>query len=328
MNEAFDFTGMSDVDYTNTFADIDQAEEDKAVFTAGLRKAILVRAKTPEKKGWIWGEDPALDPLFAAAVSGSAADGWTVSFADVSGVSLRPAFGPSFADEPNPAAVALYLDAAPAAWSKSARWSLVGGAPRYELFILPKRSDGENPQLAGSPERVDGDVYAGIRGNLAAITGLPQSAVCASLAGAPRRVGGCFECVMDPGADFGPGFMNGAPERVGGKFAVTVPDAPRMPRPVKSFLWDAKGNIVPAFTDGKKRMYDNVCIDVPHPGANVADRRKSARSCLYIVAGPHALPRRIYDVMFPGMYADSGRVDVYGDPDACVRWLMVMNGLK
>ena len=32
MNEEFDFTGMSDIDYTDTFADIDQAAEETAEF--------------------------------------------------------------------------------------------------------------------------------------------------------------------------------------------------------------------------------------------------------------------------------------------------------
>ena len=46
MNEGFDFTGMSDIDYTDTFADIHQAAEDEAAFSAGLRKALLVSVRT------------------------------------------------------------------------------------------------------------------------------------------------------------------------------------------------------------------------------------------------------------------------------------------
>ena len=97
MNEEFDFTGMSDTDYTDTFADIDQAAEDEAAFTAGLRKAlcILVCKKPDGANFWVKGTDSRLDPLFADAVSGSPSDGWRVSFSATSlergGTGLKPA---------------------------------------------------------------------------------------------------------------------------------------------------------------------------------------------------------------------------------------------
>jgi len=75
VTEDFDFSDMSDVDYTDTFSDMDQAAEEMFDFTACLRKSILIRAQTQEKKGFIRGSDPAFDSLFATAVSGSAADG-------------------------------------------------------------------------------------------------------------------------------------------------------------------------------------------------------------------------------------------------------------
>lgn len=81
MNEEFDFTGMSDIDYTDTFADIDQAAEDEAAFTAGLRKALrILVCKLDGANVWVKGTDSRLDPLFSGAVSGSAGDGWRVSF--------------------------------------------------------------------------------------------------------------------------------------------------------------------------------------------------------------------------------------------------------
>ena len=96
MNEGFDFTGMSDIDYTDTFADIDQAAEDEAAFTAGLRNALLVSVRTiGGTDTWVKGSDHVLDPLFAGAVSGSAADGWRVSLPaaplERGGTGLKPA---------------------------------------------------------------------------------------------------------------------------------------------------------------------------------------------------------------------------------------------
>ena len=96
MNEGFDFTGMSDTDYTDTFADIDQAAEDEAAFTAGLRKALLILVCKPDgANDWVKGTDSRLDPLFADAVSGSPSDGWKVSFSATAlkrgGTGLKPA---------------------------------------------------------------------------------------------------------------------------------------------------------------------------------------------------------------------------------------------
>ena len=97
MNEEFDFSGMSDTDYTDTFADIDQAAEDEAAFIAGLRKAlcILVCKKPDGANVWVKGTDSRLDPLFAGAVSGSLSDGWRVSFSvatlERGGTGLKPA---------------------------------------------------------------------------------------------------------------------------------------------------------------------------------------------------------------------------------------------
>ena len=96
MNEEFDFSGMSDTDYTDTFADIDQAAEEKAAFTAGLRKALCILVCKPDgTDAWVKGTDSRLDPLFADAVSGSPSDGWRVSFSaaplERGGTGLKPA---------------------------------------------------------------------------------------------------------------------------------------------------------------------------------------------------------------------------------------------
>lgn len=48
MNEGFDFTGMSDTDYTDTFADMDESEMDRIAFTADLRKALLILVCKPD----------------------------------------------------------------------------------------------------------------------------------------------------------------------------------------------------------------------------------------------------------------------------------------
>ena len=132
MNEEFDFSGMSDTDYTDTFADMDQTAEDEAAFTAGLRKALLISVCTRGgTETWVKGSDPVLDPLFAGAVSGSAGDGWRVSLPAVTeGPEIGPAssFAPILGHAVPPGDgngmvmdVLLNLKAAPAAWLKSAR---------------------------------------------------------------------------------------------------------------------------------------------------------------------------------------------------------------
>ena len=96
INEGFDFSGMSDIDYTDTFADMDESETDRIAFTAGLRKALLILVCKPNgANDWVKGTDSRLDPLFADAVSGSPADGWRVSFSatplERGGTGLKPA---------------------------------------------------------------------------------------------------------------------------------------------------------------------------------------------------------------------------------------------
>lgn len=240
MNEEFDFTGMSDIDYTDTFADIDQAAEDEAAFTAGLRKALLVSVRTiGGTDTWVKGTDHVLDPLFAGAVSGSAGDGWRVSLPAVTeGPEIGPAssFAPILGHAVPPVVwgdgngmvmdVLLNLKAAPPAWLKSARWRLETGAgvAKYELFILPGKRDGS---LAGSPEYVEGNVLAGMywwTANFMGINIRPSArSACMSLAGAPKEVTGNVDCMMDPNKEYGPGFLNGAPLAVGGDLTVTFP---------------------------------------------------------------------------------------------------------
>lgn len=329
---------MSDVDYTDTFSDMDQAAAEKSAFTAGLRKALLLQVRTSAgKNGWVRGSDPVLDPLFARAVSGSSADGWTVTLSDAPGVMTTSMFDtPAFAapSDGRIAEAALDLKAAPASWSKSARWRLEPGPgiTKCQLFILPA-GPGTGKRfgsLIGSPEFVGGDVNAGVYGSLADVIGLNPS-VCRSLAGAPKEVTGNIECVMEapgPRLAYGPGFLDGAPERVGNNFTVTFPDARKMQRPTTSFLWDGKGNVVPAFTDGVSRRCGEIKVDVPHPGANVAGRRKSESSSMWLGSGsPRNWPQGLYGMMFPDLSAARARVTVYGDAAACAKWLCVMNGL-
>ena len=350
MNEGFDFTGMSDIDYTDTFADIDQAAEDEAAFTAGLRKALLVSVRTiGGTDTWVKGSDHVLDPLFAGAVSGSAADGWRVSLpAVIEGPEIGPAsssFAPIFGHFiSNPSSgdgavmdVALNLKAAPAAWSKSARWRLEPGAGvmKYELFILPGRRDGS---LTGSPEYVAGDVIAGIDWQTANFMGIgnfrPSSiSVCRSLAGAPKEVTGSFECIIDPD-EFkrGPGFLNGAPLTVGGDYFTVMSPPDERSRLVEPFLWDDGGNIIPAFTDGMSRRYSgNIIVDVLHPvPVPVADgrRRRMTMTYWYIGTDPRFEPLR--SLMFPDVDFINARVNLYGDLDAyatCEKWLREVNGV-
>lgn len=123
VTENFDFSGMSDTDYTDTFADIDQAEEEKSIFTAGLRKAVLIRAQTREKKGFIRGSDPAFDSLFVNAVSGSAADGWDVKLKPTPDVIFLNMFGGTSVNIKGFYEICIVLDLASAAavWAKTAR---------------------------------------------------------------------------------------------------------------------------------------------------------------------------------------------------------------
>ena len=97
---------------------------------------------------------------------------------------------------------------------------------KYELYILPGKRD---RSLVGSPEYVAGDVIAGMHWRTTYIMGIGNYMpsllpVCRSLAGAPKEIIGNFDCMIDPDAEYGPGFLNGAPLTVGGKyFTVTFP---------------------------------------------------------------------------------------------------------
>lgn len=93
--------------------------------------------------------------------------------------------------------------------------------------------------LIGSPIYVDGDVHAGIDRQSADFfrTNIIKSGVfCTSLIGAPEKITKTFGCVMDPQADYKPGFLNGAPQKIGNSFIVSVDNADKMQRPIKSFL--------------------------------------------------------------------------------------------
>lgn len=48
MNEDFDMSNMSDIDWTDTFADMDFDAEQKFMFIAGLRKTLVIHVRTNE----------------------------------------------------------------------------------------------------------------------------------------------------------------------------------------------------------------------------------------------------------------------------------------
>ena len=55
--------------------------------------------------------------------------------------------------------------------------------------------------------------------------------LCRSLAGAPKEITGNFDCMIDPDAEYRPGFLNVAPLTVGGKYFTVMfpPDDPDDP---------------------------------------------------------------------------------------------------
>ncbi len=142
-----------------------------------------------------------------------------------------------------------------------------------------------------------------------------------TLIGSPVEVTGDFICTMDPAGPFVPGFLNGAPERIGQNFAVHVTGEERMSRSMTSFLWDGKGNIIPAFTDGIRRVVKGFFVYPPHPGARSVERRKS--ECDLIVIGTSSSQRRLPPSLvgktLPDMEVSTGNVVVYGDPVVCVK---------
>ena len=122
-DEAFDFTGMSDVDYTDTFADIDQAEEERMEFIHGLRH-VLSFCRNSDYTMLEW-SDPSLDRMFDApgCVTGSRKDGYVVSLSDI-GCEI----GFNTYHDGVPVVVAsldLDLSRAPAGWP-SAKWGFGG----------------------------------------------------------------------------------------------------------------------------------------------------------------------------------------------------------
>ena len=205
---------------------------------------------------------------------------------------------------------------------------------KYELYILPGKRD---RSLVGSPEYVAGDVIAGMHWRTTYIMGIGNYMpsllpVCRSLAGAPKEITGNFDCMIDPDAEYGPGFLNGAPLTVGGKyFTVTFPpdDPPEedgRSRLIGSFLWDSEGNIIPAFTDGMSRRYSgSIKVGILHPAPGASRRRKTQD--LYIDHRGGVRGKELSSLMFPDAEFTCVFVPVRGDLNECMNWLCEVNGV-
>lgn len=72
-------SGMSDTDYTDTFADMDFTAEQRMEFIAGLREAASIQVDAKDLTEQYDCADSDLDSLFFSAVSETSVDGvWTV----------------------------------------------------------------------------------------------------------------------------------------------------------------------------------------------------------------------------------------------------------
>ena len=206
---------------------------------------------------------------------------------------------------------------------------------KYELYILPGKRD---RSLVGSPEYVAGDVIAGMHWRTTYIMGIGNYMpsllpVCRSLAGAPKEIIGNFDCMIDPDAEYGPGFLNGAPLTVGGKYFTVAfpPDDPseedgRSGLRTGSFLWDSEGNIISTFTDGMARRYGgSIKVNILHPAPDVSRRRKIQDLCIDHRGGVRE--KELSDLMFPDAEFTCVYTQVRGDSDACINWLCEVNGV-
>lgn len=73
------------------------------------------------------------------------------------------------------------------------------------------------------------------------------------------------------------------------------------------------------------RRYNGVIkVDVHHPVGGGSGRRRK-KDDLYIDVGPRG--KELNGMMFPGTDLTGVLVSVYGDPDACEKWLREVNGV-
>ena len=280
LHEGFDFAGMSDTDYTDYFADMDEEAEDIKDFAEGLAPALWVQTCTGKRRpgginscesrflGDSWDKIKIArvkkDPILALIGCCRMDDGEiTLDAGKIAGW-----LDPKRSDPKSKNYGTLYridmtlrLDKASAEWRNrfGGRWwidaapvrdeSTAADGVNIELAVRP----GEDGSLIGCPRSVRGDVS--VDGESAGL-GNPMSAL-RTLEGAPEEVTGRFtvynaELLSRSAAPSGAGWLNHAPARAG---CVVVMCSRIKGRP-SYILWDRDGRVtVPALTDGVAREW-------------------------------------------------------------------------
>ena len=230
LHEGFDFAGMSDTDYTDYFADIDEEAEDIKDFAEGLAPVLWVQTCAGRRR------DGGIESRFLG-------DSWDKI--KIAGVKKDPILALISCCRMDDGEIVLdagkiagrwWIDAAPVRDESTAADGVT-----TSLDVRP----GEDGSLIGCPRSVMGDVSVGTASTLR------------TLEGAPEEVSGRFtvynaELLRRSAAPDGAGWLNHAPAKAG---CVIVMCSRVRGRP-SYILWDRDGRVtVPALTDGVAREW-------------------------------------------------------------------------
>ena len=266
LHEGFDFTGMSDTDYTDYFADMDEEAEDIKDFAEGLAPALWIQTCAGRRRdggiesrflGDSWDKIKIAgvkkDPILALISCCRMDDGEIVLDAGKIAGRLDPKSKSYGKYTLYRISMTLRLDKASAEWRNrfGGRWwidaapvrdeSTAADGVNIELDVRP----GEDGSLIGCPRSVRGDVS------------VDSTSTLRTLEGAPEEVSGRFavynaELLRRSAAPDGAGWLNHAPAKAG---CVIVMCSRVRGRP-SYILWDRDGRVtVPALTDGVAREW-------------------------------------------------------------------------
>ena len=266
LHEGFDFAGMSDTDYTDYFADMDEEVEDIKDFAEGLAPALWIQTCVGKRRdggmesrflGDSWDKIKIAgvkkDPILALISCCRMDDGEIVLDAGKIAGRVDPKSKSYGKYTLYRISMTLRLDKASAEWRNrfGGRWwidaapvrdeSTAADGVNIELAVRP----GEDGSLIGCPRSVMGDVS------------VDSASTLRTLEGAPEEVSGRFtvynaELLRMSAAPDGAGWLNHAPAKAG---CVIVICSRVKGRP-SYILWDRDGRVtVPALTDGVAREW-------------------------------------------------------------------------
>ena len=276
LHEGFDFAGMSDTDYTDYFADMDEEAEDIKDFAEGLAPVLWVQTCAGRRRdggiesrflGDSWDKIKIAgvkkDPILALISCCRMDDGEIVLDAGKIAIGRLGPKSKSYYTLYR-MGMTLRLDKASAEWRNrfGGRWwidaapvrdeSTAADGVNIELDVIP----GKDGSLIGCPRSVMGDVSVD-QINFARLGIYNPTSALRTLEGAPEEVSGRFtvynaELLRMSAAPDGAGWLNHAPAKAG---CVIVICSRVKGRP-SYILWDRDGRVtVPALTDGVAREW-------------------------------------------------------------------------